>query len=197
VINVSWNDVTAYAEWLSEQTGQQYRLPTEAEWEYAARAGTETKYWWGDDIGSNNANCWKESCDDSFEYTAPVGSFEPNPFGLFDVLGNVWEWTCSEYENKYSGKEQYCLSKSEVNDGGLFVLRGGSWIIVAMGMRSTDRSRSQRSIRIRYCGARFSLFSFFFFFMEMLRFLGKAEVFGGFSGRAQRGPRFFLSVFIY
>ncbi len=140
VINVSWNDVTAYAEWLSEQTGQQYRLPTEAEWEYAARAGTETKYWWGDDIGSNNANCWKESCDDSFEYTAPVGSFEPNPFGLFDVLGNVWEWTCSEYENKYSGKEQYCLSKSEVNDGGLFVLRGGSWIIVAICLLYTSPS---------------------------------------------------------
>ncbi|HIE01033.1 MAG TPA: TIR domain-containing protein [Thiotrichaceae bacterium] len=111
VINVSWNDVTAYAEWLSEQTGEQYRLPTEAEWEYAARAGTKTKYWWGDDIGSNNANCRNSYCDDSFEYTAPVGSFEANPFGLFDVSGNVWEWTCSEYEKKYSGKEQYCLNK--------------------------------------------------------------------------------------
>ncbi|MEK8017544.1 MAG: formylglycine-generating enzyme family protein, partial [Candidatus Parabeggiatoa sp.] len=154
VICVSWNDVTAYAEWLSEQTGQQYRLPTEAEWEYAARAGTETKYWWGDEMGSNNANCRNSSCDDSFKYTAPVGSFEPNPFGLFDVSGNVWEWTCSEYEKKYSGKEQSCLNKSEANDGSLFVLRGGSWSNGAMRRRSASRDGDQRSFRDSIYGAR-------------------------------------------
>ncbi len=154
IVGVSWNDVTAYAEWLSEQSGQEYRLPTEAEWEYAARAGTETKYWWGDDIGSNNANCWKESCDDSFEYTAPVGSFEPNPFGLFDVLGNVWEWTCSEYEKKYSGKEQYCLNKREGNGGSILVLRGGSRGFDAVGVRSSDRDWDQRANRFGVIGAR-------------------------------------------
>jgi len=156
IVGVSWNDVTAYAEWLSEQTGQQYRLPTEAEWEYAARAGTKTKYWWGNEIGSNNANCWNSSCGDSFEYTAPVGSFEANPFGLFDVSGNLWEWTCSEYEKKYSGKEQYCLNKREGDGASLFVLRGGSWSSDALRMRSAVRSWIQRSIRIRGCGARLS-----------------------------------------
>jgi len=151
VINVSWDNVTAYAEWLSEQTGQEYRLPTETEWEYAARAGTETKYWWGNEIGFNNANCRNSFCDDRFEYTAPVGSFEANPFGLFDVSGNVWEWTCSEYDKKYSG----CINKSKVNDDSLFVLRGGSWFNVAWRLRSANRYfRWLQSGRNRDCGVR-------------------------------------------
>ena len=103
VINVSWNDATAYAKWLSNQTGKTYRLPIEAEWEYAARAGTETKYWWGNDVGSNRANCSNSDCKDSFEYTSPVGSFFANQFGLYDTVGNLWEWTCSEYRYKYNG----------------------------------------------------------------------------------------------
>ncbi|MEK8019952.1 MAG: formylglycine-generating enzyme family protein, partial [Candidatus Parabeggiatoa sp.] len=151
VINVSWDNVTAYAEWLSEETGHPYRLPTEAEWEYAARAGTETKYWWGNEIGFNNANCRNSFCDDRFEYTAPVGSFEANPFGLFDVSGNVWEWTCSEYDKKYSG----CINKSKVNDDSLFVLRGGSWFNVAWRLRSANRYfRWLQSGRNRDCGFR-------------------------------------------
>ncbi len=77
IVGISWHDAVAYAKWLSEQTGQEYRLPTEAEWEYAARAGTETEYWWGDEIGSKKANC--NNCEDFFEYTAPVGSFAANP----------------------------------------------------------------------------------------------------------------------
>ncbi|MEN8220372.1 MAG: SUMF1/EgtB/PvdO family nonheme iron enzyme [Pseudomonadota bacterium] len=111
VINVSWYDATAYAEWLSEQTGQEYRLPTEVEWEYAARAGTTTEYWWGNDIGKNRAACNRCGAEwgwDAKRMTAPVGSFAPNAFKLYDTVGNVWEWTCSEYE-------------------GDFVLRGGSW----------------------------------------------------------------------
>ncbi len=150
---ISWNDVTAYAEWLSEQTGQDYRLPTEAEWEYAARAGTETQYWWGNEIGSNKANCYSD-CGDYFEYTSPVGSFPKNPFGLYDTAGNVWEWTCSEYENPYNGKENICLSKNSANNDSLFVLRGGSWDDVAMGMRSSLRNRFQRTFRSRIFGAR-------------------------------------------
>ncbi|TGO03474.1 hypothetical protein PN36_05905 [Candidatus Thiomargarita nelsonii] len=136
VINVSWHDATAYAKWLSQQTGEQYRLPTEAEWEYSARAGTKTKYWWGNEIGSNKANCW--SCGDSFTNTAPVGSFEANPFGLYDMLGNVWEWTCSQYEGKYKGKEQQCMNK-KINKNNNLSLRGGSWGIDATRMRSADR----------------------------------------------------------
>ncbi|MCP3897296.1 SUMF1/EgtB/PvdO family nonheme iron enzyme, partial [Moraxella sp.] len=105
VINVSWDDAVAYAKWLSQQTGKQYRLPTEAEWEYAARAGTETQYWWGNEIGQNRAVC--DACGSRWDnkQTAPVGSFAANPFSLYDTVGNVWEWTCSEYEDKYSGKE--------------------------------------------------------------------------------------------
>ena len=69
IINVNWHDATAYAAWLSTETGKEYRLPTEAEWEYAARAGTETKYWWGNEIGSNQANCSNSYCGDSFQYS--------------------------------------------------------------------------------------------------------------------------------
>ncbi|MEN8215033.1 MAG: formylglycine-generating enzyme family protein [Pseudomonadota bacterium] len=139
VINVSWYDATAYAEWLSQQTGHKYRLPTEAEWEYAARAGTETKYWWGNDIGSNKANCYRNYCGDSFEYTAPVGSFAANSFGLYDTVGNVWEWTCSLYEDKYTGKEQQCLIKSP-SKSSHFVLRGGSWYNGVRWARSAGRN---------------------------------------------------------
>jgi len=130
VINVSWLDVTAYAKWLSKQTGQQYRLPTEAQWEYAARAGTKTKYWWGNTASHEYANYGDEGWNglakgkDRWKYTSPVGSFAANPFGLYDTAGNVWEWTCSEYENRYKGKEMKCLSKNRANDDSLFVLRG-------------------------------------------------------------------------
>ncbi|MEK8022120.1 MAG: formylglycine-generating enzyme family protein, partial [Candidatus Parabeggiatoa sp.] len=134
VINVSWLEVTAYAEWLSRQTGKQYRLPTEAQWEYAARAGTETKYWWGNTASHEYANYGIDNGwgglakgKDRWKDTSPVGSFAANPFGLYDTAGNVWEWTCSEYENAYKGKEKYCLSKEDSTKDSLFVLRGGSW----------------------------------------------------------------------
>ncbi|OAD21423.1 Sulphatase-modifying factor domain protein, partial [Candidatus Thiomargarita nelsonii] len=108
IVGVSWYNAVAYADWLSQQTGKPYRLPTEAEWEYAARAGKKTKYWWGNEIGSKNANCSNRDCGDDFKYTAPVETFASNPFKLYNTVGNVWEWTCSEYEDKYSGKEQQC-----------------------------------------------------------------------------------------
>ena len=91
VVNVSWDDAQGYVEWLSDKTGKEYRLPSRAEWEYVARAGTETAYWWGDDIGHNRTNC-DSDCGDSYSYTAPVGSFPANPFGLHDMHGNVDEW---------------------------------------------------------------------------------------------------------
>ncbi|RKZ71468.1 MAG: hypothetical protein DRR19_32565, partial [Candidatus Parabeggiatoa sp. nov. 1] len=138
VINVSWFDAIAYLGWLSQQTGQTYRLPTEAEREYAARAGTKTNYWWGDKIGSNLANC--KGCGSQWDnkQTAPVGSFAPNPFGLHDTAGNVYEWTCSEYENQYSGKEQRC-----VKNASRLVLRGGSWNAVVLWARSAFRNRDK------------------------------------------------------
>ncbi|TGO03434.1 hypothetical protein PN36_06850 [Candidatus Thiomargarita nelsonii] len=138
VINVSWYDAVAYTEWLSEQTGQQYRLSTEAQWEYSARAGTETDYWWGNEMGQNRANCSRSGSQWSGKQTSPVGSFEANPFGLYDTAGNVWEWTGSEFEDKYSGKELRCIEKTHSKSISLS-LRGGSWDFVATWMRSAFR----------------------------------------------------------
>jgi len=157
VINVSLLDVTAYAEWLSQQTGKHYRLPTEAQWEYAARADTSSKYWWGNDVGKNRAAC--DGCGakwgwDAKQMTAPKGSFAANPFGLYDTAGNVWEWTCSEYESRYNGKELKCLGNNNANDGSLFVLRGGSWGDGALRMRSSIRNRRRRTDRSMFFGVR-------------------------------------------
>jgi formylglycine-generating enzyme required for sulfatase activity len=138
VVCVSWNDAIAYTNWLTEQTGQTYRLPTEAEWEYAARAGSTTRYWWGNHIGTNRTNCDNSYCGDRFEYTAPVGSFAPNPFGLYDMAGNVLEWTCSEYQDKYRGNEQRCSQ-----GGNLLVFRGGTLFDTWMDTRIAFRRRNE------------------------------------------------------
>jgi len=150
VINVSWDDATAYTNWLSRQTGQSYRLPTEAQWEYAARAGTTTSRYWGNDpneacryanVNDNtskqkNGYSWAHhNCTDGYAQTAPVGRFKPNAFDLFDMLGNVWEWTCSEFEDKYAGKEQRCA-----DGGSRLVFRGGSWYVPFGGfVRAANR----------------------------------------------------------
>ncbi len=128
VINVSWNDALAYCAWLSEQTGQSYRLPTEAEWEYAARAGTDTAYWWGDDIGVNRANCAGSGSQWSGHQTSPVGSFPANPFGLYDTSGNVWEWTRSIYAGyPYPEPGVKRQQREDLKAEGSRVLRGGAF----------------------------------------------------------------------
>ena len=131
VIKVSWQDAVAYAEWLAEQTGKRYRLPTEAEWEYAARAGTDTPSWWRS-VGQNYANCddvgWV--CDATWENrTAPVGSFDANAFGLHDVAGNVSERVQDCWHDDYRGAPADG-SPWGVEPGGECarrVVRGGSW----------------------------------------------------------------------
>jgi len=156
VINVSWRDATAYAEWLSQQTGQKYRLPTEAEWEYAARAGTETAYWWGNTASHEYANYGVDSGwgglakgKDRWKYTAPVGSFAPNPFGLYDTAGNVWEWTCSEYSSSYDGRENACNENVSLG-----VIRGGSWGLGPRDVRVSDRYRISDDGRFEDVGFR-------------------------------------------
>ena len=135
-VNLNWASAKAFVEWLSWEVGngKRFRLPTEAEWEYAARAGTTTRYYWGNDIDPRYANFSDRndpsgasvgSLDDRQAVTAPVGSYQPNNLGLFDVAGNAWEWTCSEYDPSYGGQEQGCSDK-RANEG-LRVLRGGSW----------------------------------------------------------------------
>jgi formylglycine-generating enzyme required for sulfatase activity len=140
VINVSYQDAIAYAQWLSKQTGKQYRLPSEAEWEYAARAGTDTQYGWKtNDIGTNRANC--DGCGSQWagKQTAPVGSFAANVFGVYDLVGNVWEWTCSEYGQYGSGMEQQCSSDKSVDSNR--VIRGGSWEVEPWIARVSSRNQ--------------------------------------------------------
>ena len=127
VILVSWEDAVAYTRWLSEQTGERYRLPSEAEWEYAARSGTKKKkYSWGNEIGSNRANC--DGCGSQWDdrQTAPVGSFPPNRWGLHDMHGNVREWVRDCWNKNYKGAPTDG-SAWESGDCSRRVLRGGSW----------------------------------------------------------------------
>ena len=127
VIRLKWNDAQAYVTWLSQQTGKQYRLPSEAEWEYAARAGTETTYDWGNEAGTNRANC--DGCGSQWDgaQTAPVGSFAPNPWGLYDVHGNVWEWTedCKGSSNYTGAPTDGSAWLAEPCN--MRILRGGGW----------------------------------------------------------------------
>ncbi|WP_201244401.1 SUMF1/EgtB/PvdO family nonheme iron enzyme [Halochromatium salexigens] len=154
VINVSWEDASAYAAWLSETTGQAYRLPTEAEWEYAARAGTETPYYWGrkthdactyanvhdQTSARENGFSWPHhTCDDGYAQTAPVGQYQANAWELHDMLGNVWEWTCSAYDREYGGAEQRCASS---NHSGSRAIRGSSW----HGQTGLVRAAARRAI---------------------------------------------------
>ena len=138
VIGVSWEDARAYVDWLSRRTGEDYRLLSEAEWEYAARAGTTTRYHWGDDIGRNRANCHAEMCGDRWEYTAPVGSFAANAFGLHDMHGNVWEWVGDCWNGSYADAPSDG-SVWESGDCGRRVLRGGSWNSNPRNLRAAYR----------------------------------------------------------
>ncbi|MDF2782236.1 MAG: hypothetical protein K0S96_2040, partial [Geminicoccaceae bacterium] len=126
VHNVSWNEVQNYLKWLSEVSGESYRLPTEAEWEYAARAGTKTRYWWGEGIGVSNANC--EDCGGDWDRKTPaqVGGLAANPFGLHDMNGGVMEWVADCWSQDYEAAPGDG-SAQQSGDCGQRVLRGGSW----------------------------------------------------------------------
>jgi formylglycine-generating enzyme required for sulfatase activity len=150
VINISWHDAMDYANCLSQQTGQKYRLPTEAEWEYSARAGMNTHYSWGNRKGSNNANCSKCSPVPKNK-TMPVNSFKPNSFGLYNMQGNVAEWTCSEIDNKYQGKEQKCIKPNKHQS---MVIRGGSWKSTAKEIRTSARANALPNERNNTLGFR-------------------------------------------
>jgi len=122
VIDITWFDAVAYAQWLSDKTGKSYRLPTDAEWEYAAKFGTEFgfNYGWGGEVGLDRANCRDCSSESEARMTVPVGSFDANSLGLFDIHGNVWEWSSDCF---------YSDSPKVVNDMHceVGVVRGGSW----------------------------------------------------------------------
>jgi formylglycine-generating enzyme required for sulfatase activity len=145
VIDVSWEDAKTFVAWLAQKTGQKYRLPSEAEWEYAARAGTRTSYWWGREAGTGHANC--DGCGRKSERkTLPAGSFPPNPFGLFDTAGNVAEWVEDCWNESYRGapKDGSAWTTGQCQ---LRVLRGGSFGSKAIAIRSAARFRYDADVR--------------------------------------------------
>ncbi len=140
VTNVSWSDAKQYVKWLSHKTGHQYRLLNEAEWEYVARAGSTTKFWWGDDSPKGKAVCAGCSLNGSPDIAQPVGSYSPNPFGLYDVHGNVWEWVEDCWSKDY---EEHPVDGSAFVPEGQCkrrVLRGGAWPNGGRHLRSANRS---------------------------------------------------------
>ncbi|WP_374956872.1 formylglycine-generating enzyme family protein [Paraburkholderia sp. BL18I3N2] len=144
--DLSWDDAQQYVKWLSKTTGKPYRLPTEAEWEYADRGGTTSAYWWGDQMRKGNANC--KDCGDPWHKEGPeaAGSFAPNPLGLYDMNGSVWEWTADCWHNTY---------QSAPADGHAWdtpgcdmrVIRGGSWREGGSYMLSATRFKYSAGVR--------------------------------------------------
>ena len=154
ITNVSWNDAIEYIDWLSKRTGHRYRLPSEAEWEYSARAGSTSRFWWGDDLGINQAVC--EDCGSLYDgkKPAPVGSFSANAFGLYDTAGNLWEWTQDCYSIESYKKHKIYPSPVYTKEGCSRVLRGGAWDVLSEGLQSSFRFASGSSNRSNVFGFR-------------------------------------------
>ena len=158
---MSWSDAVAFCRWLSDKEHETYRLPTEAEWEYACRAATRTRYFSGDDpetlaTVANVADAavkakfpdWKYTIktNDGYVFTAPVGKFQPNAFGLCDMYGNAWEWCADSYGADYYAKSPVEDPKGpDTGDG--HVLRGGAWDVRPSGARSASRNWGMRDSR--------------------------------------------------
>jgi len=167
VVLVSWNDATAFCKWVSRKEGRTYGLPTEAQWEYACRAGSSTAYWWGDEMDDtgkvanvadsprwNAAEGYKAMrMDDGFKYTAPAGHYRANAFGLYDMIGNVWEW-CSDWKGDYEAGSQ--VDPVGPSTGSARVLRGGSWGDAAGNCRCAFRCWVRPADRNSYGGFRVS-----------------------------------------
>jgi formylglycine-generating enzyme required for sulfatase activity len=154
VINVSWEEAKAYVDWLSRMTGKDYRLLSEAEWEYAARSGKMAAYFWGNDIGEGNANCRDCGSQWGGKQTAPVGSFKPNRFGLYDMNGNVWEWVEDMWHGDYEGAPTDGSPWFVGGDPGQRVVRGGSWINNSRLLRVACRYGGTGGFRDNFIGFR-------------------------------------------
>jgi formylglycine-generating enzyme required for sulfatase activity/uncharacterized caspase-like protein len=154
VINVSWDNAKQYVGWLSRLTGKEYRLLTEAKWEYAARAGSTTRYSWGDDVGKGNANC--DGCGSQWDgkQTAPVGSFKPNAFGLYDMAGNVREWVEDIWHDSYKGAPTDGSAWLQGGDASLRAVRGGSWNYNPQVLRAASRDWLATDYRLSDLGFR-------------------------------------------
>jgi formylglycine-generating enzyme required for sulfatase activity len=145
VINVAWDDAKLFVAWLSQKTGQKYRLPSEAEWEYAARAGTKTPFWWGREVGTGHAQC--ENCGSpTTKQVAVTGSFRPNGFGLYDTAGNAAEWVEDCWNENYRNAPKDGSAWTS-GDCRLRVLRGGNFLSKATEIRSAARFRYDVDVR--------------------------------------------------
>ncbi len=158
VNDVSWADVQTYVRWLSEKTGATYRLLSEAEWEFAARAGTNSTYYWGDKPARKFANYGMDTCcgpyasgEDKWELSAPVGSFPPNRFGLHDMAGNVWEWVQDCWDEKPGPVDGSALEKPNCR---LRIMKGGSWASLPQRLRPAFRQGTGAGDRDNYIGFR-------------------------------------------
>jgi len=149
VINVGWEDAKAYVDWLSKKTGEAYRLLSEAEWEYACRAGTETRYCFGDAITGKQANF-----DQKVGKTTEVGSYPENPWGLYDLHGNVWEWVEDVWHDDYGGGPDDGRAWTEVGNSDRRVKRGGAWNYGLRYARSAGRDNGD-VVDYRYGGTGF------------------------------------------
>jgi sulfatase modifying factor 1 len=166
VVCVSWHDASAYTDWLSKRMGVRYRLPTEAEWEYAARAGSKTLNFWGDDdrltcsygnvndiTSKNKVAKFGVNCRDGFMFTAPVASFRPNPFGLYDVIGNAWQWTADCWLGNYDATPRDGRA-AEASGPCERVLRGSSWTDTPGPVRIAAREHRRPDERLSIMGFR-------------------------------------------
>jgi len=156
VTNVSWGDARQYVAWLAETTGKAYRLPSEAEWEYAARGGTQTKYWWGDQFQPGMVNC--KGCSDILinDQPAKVGSLKPNPFGLFDMGGGVDQWVEDCWHRTYQGAPADGSAWVE-NECPSHVIRSGSWRKTSDYARTSSRGNYDTNVRYPTHGFRVAL----------------------------------------
>jgi formylglycine-generating enzyme required for sulfatase activity len=153
VHNLSWDDAQQYVAWLSQKTGHRYRLPSEAEWEYAARANTSTRYWWGNEVGVGLANCLDCGGMQDKAEPLPVGSYKPNPFGLYDVSGGVAEWVADCWYPSYQGAPSDGSLRDQKNCRAR-VLRGGSFRTDRNNITSTTRGQYDASVRYIANGVR-------------------------------------------
>ena len=129
------------------------QLPSEAQWEYAARGESDTAYFWGSSIGKNNANCSSDLCGEKFDYTSPIKSFPANKYGLYDMHGNVWEWVADKWHSNYQGAP--AIGRAWDSGGSLLrVMRGGSWFYRPWFLRSASRSWNTPDYRSLILGFR-------------------------------------------
>ncbi len=160
VINVSFDDAVAYVAWLTRKTGKAYRLLSEAEWEYVARAGTTTEFWWGDTISTTQANydghyTFRDGAKGEYrERTVPVDTFEPNPWGLYNAHGNVWEWCDDTWHGTYDGAPLDGGAWVEGGNASIRVVRGGSWRYYPRSLRAACRGKYASAVRGNSLGFR-------------------------------------------